>query len=114
MADIDHYTYRCTWSAEDGQCVATCVEFPSLSWLSESAVEAMLGIRTLVADVVADLLRSDEAVPEPLADRHYSGEFRVRIPPALHRALVLQAAEQGVSLNRLASAKLASQLALAI
>lgn len=113
MADIDHYTYRCTWSAEDGQCVATCVEFPSLSWLSDSALEAMLGIRTMVAEVVADLMTSGEAVPEALSERHYSGEFRVRIPPALHRELVVQAAEQGVSLNRLASAKLASTLVLA-
>ncbi len=48
-----------------------------------------------------------ETVPEPLAEKNYSGEFRVRIPPEVHRALALQAAEQGVSLNRLASAKLA-------
>jgi predicted HicB family RNase H-like nuclease len=30
----------------------------------------------------------------------------VRIPPELHRRLTLEAAEAGVSLNRLASAKL--------
>jgi predicted HicB family RNase H-like nuclease len=49
---------------------------------------------------------SGEPVPEPLAKKHYSGEFRVRIPPQLHRNLAMMAAEQGVSLNRLASAKL--------
>ena len=32
----------------------------------------------------------------------------VRVPPELHRALVLRAAEEGVSLNRLVSARLAS------
>ena len=37
-----------------------------------------------------------------------SGEYRARIPPELHRALAMQAAEQGVSLSRLASAKLAA------
>ncbi|EQD56843.1 HicB, partial [mine drainage metagenome] len=47
-------------------------------------------------------------VPAPLAEKHFSGQFRVRIPPDVHRALAVQAAEQGVSLNRLASAKLAS------
>lgn len=108
MADIDHYTYRCTWSAEDGQCVGTCLEFPSLSWLSGSALEATMGIRSLVDDVVNDMAARGELIPEPLADRQYSGEFRVRILPALHRELVMQAAEQGVSLNGLASAKLAS------
>ncbi|WP_373321535.1 toxin-antitoxin system HicB family antitoxin [Rivihabitans pingtungensis] len=49
-------------------------------------------------------------IPQPLAEKHYSGEFRVRIPPELHRQLALMAAEQGVSLNRLASAKLAGQV----
>jgi len=61
-----------------------------------------------VADVVADLQTSGEPAPQPMAEKHYSGEFRVRIPPQLHRSLTLMAAEQGVSLNRLPSAKLAA------
>ena len=106
--NIKRYTYRVTWSPEDGEHVATCAEFPSLSWLAKTPEAALRGIQKVVAGVVADLQASDEAVPEPLADRHYSGEFRVRIPPQLHRALALTAAEEGVSLNRLASAKLAA------
>lgn len=61
----------------------------------------------MVAQAVADMQASGEPIPEPLAEKHYSGEFRVRIPPKVHRALAMQAAEQGISLNRLASAKLA-------
>jgi predicted HicB family RNase H-like nuclease len=53
------------------------------------------------------MVASNEPVPVPLADRRYSGEFRVRIPPSEHRMLAIQAAEQGVSLNRLVSSKLA-------
>jgi hypothetical protein len=34
------------------------------------------------------------------------GKFVVRVPPATHKKLALEAAEEGVSLNRLASAKL--------
>ena len=103
----DHYTYRVTWSPEDGEHVGLCVEFPSLSWLATTPEAALLGIRQMVSEAVADMQTTGETVPEPLAERHYSGEFRVRIPPEVHRALALQAAEQGVSLNRLASAKLA-------
>ncbi|KAG8154733.1 type II toxin-antitoxin system HicB family antitoxin [Burkholderia catarinensis] len=102
----DHFTYRVTWSPEDGEHVGLCAEFPSLSWLDETPEGALAGIRRLVADVVRDLAANGEKVPEPIADRTYSGEFKVRIPPQAHRALVIQAAEQGVSLNRLASAKL--------
>jgi len=103
----DHYTYRVTWSPEDGEHVGLCVEFPSLSWLAATPEAALLGIRQMVSEAVADMQTAGETVPEPLAERHYSGEFRVRIPPEIHRALTLQAAEQGVSLNRLVSAKLA-------
>ena len=105
---LDHYTYRVTWSPEDGEHVGLCAEFPSLSWLAETPEEALSGIRQTVSGVVADLQASGEPVPPPLAEKHYSGEFRVRIPPELHCALALQAAEQGISLNRLASAKLAA------
>jgi predicted HicB family RNase H-like nuclease len=104
----DHYTYRVTWSAEDGEHVGQCIEFPSLSWLASTPEGALAGIRKLVKDVVRDMKSAGEAVPVPLAARHYSGQFRVRIPPQVHRSLAVQAAEQGVSLNRLASAKLSS------
>ncbi len=104
--NVDHYTYRVTWSPEDGEHVGLCAEFPSLSWLDGSPEAALAGIRQMVAEVVADMTKAREEIPIPLAERRYSGEFRVRIPPEVHRALAMQAAEQGVSLNRLASAKL--------
>ncbi|MCO5098519.1 MAG: type II toxin-antitoxin system HicB family antitoxin [Rhodocyclaceae bacterium] len=105
---VDHYTYRVTWSAEDGEHVGLCTEFPSLSWLAKTPEAALKGIRQVVAEAVADMQASGETVPVPLAEKRYSGEFRVRIPPEVHRSLAIQAAEQGVSLNRLASAKLAA------
>lgn len=106
--NADHYTYRVTWSAEDGEHVGLCAEFPSLSWLANTPEAALKGIRQTVAEAIADMNASGENIPEPLAEKRYSGEFRVRIPPQVHRALAMQAAEQGVSLNRLASAKLAA------
>ena len=106
--NVDHYTYRVTWSPEDGEHVGLCAEFPSLSWLANEPEAALQGIRRIVAEVVIDMENSGETAPMPLAEKHYSGEFRVRIPPETHRALALQAAEQGISLNRLASAKLAA------
>jgi len=105
--NADHYTYRVTWSPEDGEHVGLCAEFPSLSWLAPTPEAALKGIRRVVAQSVEDMRHSGEDIPQPLAEKHYSGQFKVRIPPELHRALATQAAEQGVSLNRLASAKLA-------
>ena len=103
----DHYTYRVTWSEEDREYVGLCAEFPSLSWLASSPEAALQGIRRVVADVVADMKNAHEPVPEPLASRSFSGKFMVRVPPEVHRELAIQAAEAGVSLNRLATVKLA-------
>jgi predicted HicB family RNase H-like nuclease len=102
----DRYTYRVTWSSEDDEYVGLCVEFPSLSWLAKTPETALSGARKVVAESVADMLANGEEPPAALAEKHYSGEFRVRIPPHVHRNLAMEAAEQGISLNRLASAKL--------
>ncbi len=109
-AATEHYTYRVSWSEEDQEFVATCAEFPSLSHLAGSQAEALDGIGRLIIDVVADLRASGEDVPEPLAKRRFSGEFVARVPSELHRLLAIEAAEAGVSLNRLVSAKLAMPL----
>lgn len=53
------------------------------------------------------MLASDEQPPAPIAERDYSGKFQVRVPPELHRQLAIEAAEQNVSLNRLATLRLA-------
>ena len=103
---VDRYTYRVTWSEEDQEYVGLCVEFPSISWLDKSQEKTLVGIRKLVTNTVTDLKRSGEPVPQPISARPYSGKFVVRVPPEVHRALALRAAEAGVSLNRLVSSKL--------
>jgi predicted HicB family RNase H-like nuclease len=102
----DKYTYRVTWSKDDNEYVGLCAEFPSLSWLADTPEKALKGIRKLVADVLLDMIEDDKPIPEPIACRHLSGKFMVRVPPDVHRKLAIQAAESGVSLNRIASSKL--------
>ena len=107
MVDHKHYTYRVTWSEEDGEHVALCAEFPSLSFLADKPINALQGLVKLVGEVIKDMAENGEPIPEPLAEKSYSGKFQVRVPPEQHRSLAIQAAEQGVSLNRFVSAKLA-------
>jgi predicted HicB family RNase H-like nuclease len=106
--DVQHYTYRVTWSQEDQEFVATAAEFPSLSWLAGSQIEALKGLADLLASVIADLEAQGEPIPQPFAERSYSGKFNVRVGECLHRTLVIDAAEQGVSLNQYVVQKLAS------
>lgn len=105
----DRFAYHVTWSAKDEEYVGLCAEFPSLSWLEPSPEEALKGIRQVVASVIADMETNGEPVPEPIALKKYSGKFMVRIPPELHRRLALEAADAGISLNRLASERLSRQ-----
>lgn len=105
--NINHYTYRVTWSAEDNEHVGLCSEFPSLSWLAPTPEKALSGIRRVVSDVVADMAANEEPIPEAIAEKKYSGRFVVRVPSLVHRSLATEAADLGVSINRLVSAKLA-------
>ena len=102
----DYYTYRVTWSDEDREFIGLCAEFPSLSWLAATPEAAIKGIRKVVEKVLYDLKKNQEPIPEPLSQKSFSGKFIVRVPFQVHRKLVIEAAESGVSLNRLVSAKL--------
>ena len=106
--NTDRYTYRVTWSAPDKSHIVLCAEFQSLSWLDKSPESALKGIRKIVAEVVMDMQDSNEPVPDPLSEKTFSGKFVVRVPSEIHRLLAVQAAEQGISMNRWVSAKLSA------
>lgn len=97
--EVSHYAYRVVWSAEDQEFVATCVEFPSLSWLAHDQVEALQGLEELVREVLDDLETEGAELPQPLAERPFSGKFNLRLGSHLHRRVALAAAEAGLSIN---------------
>ena len=103
------YTYRIIWSEDDEEFIGLCAEFPGLSWLDPDHDNALRGIRSLVSECIEDMVRAGEDVPVPISTRQYSGKFIVRVPPEVHRCLAVEAAESGVSLNRIVSARLANQ-----
>lgn len=107
VLESDKYAYRVLWSDEDEEFMGLCAEFPSLSWLASSPEKAFKGIRAAVKDCISDMNKNKEELPLPLSTRKYSGKFMVRVPAEVHRHLAIEAAESGVSLNRIASAKLA-------
>ena len=78
--NINHYTYRVTWSSDDNEHVGLCAEFPSLSWLAPSPEKALAGIRKVVADVVKEMTASGESVPEPLSEKSTAGDLWFAYP----------------------------------
>jgi antitoxin HicB len=61
-----------------------------------------------IMELLEQLQDAEEDQPEPLADA--SGRFILRVPRSMHAALMAEAKAEGISLNQLCVAKLATQL----
>jgi predicted HicB family RNase H-like nuclease len=100
------YTYTVAWSEEDEVYLGRVTEFPLLAAHGDSIDAALREILFVVDDVIHDMARSRDPLPEPLSKRTYSGKFVIRMPGSLHRKLAREAAQQGVSLNQWINLKL--------
>ena len=74
-SEKNRYTYRVIWSEEDREYAGLCEEFPSLSWLAETPETAFEGIKSVVGEVLADMRKTGEKIPEP-----FGNSFPVYIP----------------------------------
>jgi predicted HicB family RNase H-like nuclease len=103
---VERYTYRIGWSEEDGVFVARCVEFPGLGAHGRSQEGALRQIKSAVAEALKWLSDEKREAPEPLGTRKFRGHLTLRVPPEVHRALAVKAAEENVSINQLILSKL--------
>jgi predicted HicB family RNase H-like nuclease len=106
---VNNYTYRAEWSFEACEYVGRCLEFPRQFSRAPTAQQAIHAIEGIVAEIVADQEECGETPPTSISDRRYSGSFVVRTSPQLHAKLVIEANEQGVSLNHWVVQKLAGR-----
>ena len=60
------FQYRVSWSDEDHAWIGVCNEFLLVSHIATTEADCLRGIRELVDDIVADLQRNGEALPQPL------------------------------------------------
>jgi len=93
---------------DEGDWLAHFVEQPEISAFSDSP-ESALEELAIAWDAVKEAYRS-EGLPVPVAPsrKNYSGTFNVRIDKNLHRALAVEAARLGVSLNAIVAKKLST------
>jgi len=97
---VDKYTYRVEWSQEDGAHIARCLEFHSLMAHGGSPEAALAEIKSVVSASVDWMLETGETLPAPFGATRFKGNLTLRIPPSVHRDLVIRSAEEGVSLNQ--------------
>jgi antitoxin HicB len=101
--DVEHYLalpYRIELTPDDGEWVVSMPELPGCLSQGATVEEAVAMIREAQRLWIEVAL--EDGVPIPLPgqdDHHYTGKFMVRVPRDLHRALVVAAEAQDVSLN---------------
>jgi predicted HicB family RNase H-like nuclease len=97
---INKYTYRVEWSEDDGVHIARCLEFSSLAAHGDTAVKALSEIEKVVAESIQWMEEENEPVPEPFGLKKFKGNLTLRVPPEIHKRLVIKSAEEGVSINQ--------------
>ncbi len=106
LPKVEQYLYSVGWSEEDEAFIARVAEFSSLAAHGDTQEEALREIKDVVGFVLKDLIQSKEPIPEPFGKRSFSGKLVLRMPEYMHRQLVLEAMQQGISLNQLLNLKL--------
>lgn len=91
---------------EDGDWLAHFEELPNISAFGDTPQDALLELKEAWEATKESYASHNEPIPLAPARKDYSGQFNVRIDKRVHRALAIEAARVGVSLNALVSQKL--------
>jgi predicted HicB family RNase H-like nuclease len=91
----------------DGAWLACFEERPEISAFGNSPETALCELKNAWCAVKATCEDRGISIPVAPARKQYSGSFNVRIDKALHRALAIEAAHLGISLNAIVAKKLA-------
>lgn len=102
---FDGYTVE-IFRDEDGDWLARLEEMPNISAFADSPEQALTELETAWELTKESYLANGEEIPIAPSRRKYSGQFNVRVDKRLHRALAIEAARSGISLNALVSKKL--------
>ena len=90
---VEKYTYRVEWSEEDNTHIARCLEFPSLIAQGDTVAIALKEIEIVVEETLKWMEEESEKIPEPFGLKRYKGNLTLRIPPEVHRSVVIKSAE---------------------
>ena len=106
QGDFDGFTVT-VFLDDEGEWLAHFVELPNVSAFADTPDEAVNELRTAWELVKESYEEVGKPVPVAPANKNYSGQFNVRIDKRVHRALAVEAAQAGISLNALVAQKLA-------
>jgi len=105
MKTIDEYMslpYRMEIipDTKEGGYVVRFPELPGCLTCAETVEEAIKNAEGCKKEWLTAALEDGIKIPEPVSDEEYSGQFKLRIPKSLHRALAEHSKEEGISMNQ--------------
>lgn len=90
----------------DGDYVAHFVELPNVSACGGTAAEAIAELKVAWEAMKESYRKHGDEIPIAPTRKEYSGQFNVRVDRRVHRALAVEAARVGISLNALVAQRL--------
>ncbi|MBE6896293.1 MAG: toxin-antitoxin system HicB family antitoxin [Ruminococcaceae bacterium] len=105
MRTIDEYMsmpYRMEIipDTKEGGYVVRFPELPGCLTCAETVEEAVKNAEECKKEWLTAAIEDGINIPEPVSDDEYSGQFKLRIPKSLHRALAEHSKEEGISMNQ--------------
>jgi predicted HicB family RNase H-like nuclease len=91
---------------DEGDWLAHFEELPNVSAFGNSPEEALEELKEAWEAMKESYISHNKPIPIAPTKKEYSGQFNVRIDRRIHRALAVEAARAGISLNALISQKL--------
>ena len=80
--------------------VASYPELRGCLTSGETAEAALKNAQDCKREWLAAALEDGYEIPEPMSDDEYSGQFKLRLPKSLHRALAENSKREGISMNQ--------------
>lgn len=105
MKTIDEYMampYRMELipDTDEGGYTVRFPDLPGCLSCGETLESAMQNAENAKRTWFEAVLEEGIAVPEPTAENEYSGQFKLRLPKSLHRALAEHSRAEGISMNQ--------------
>jgi len=94
------YRMELTPDIEEGGYAVSYPELAGCLSSGETVEEALKNGTDAKREWLLAAIESGIEIPLPDSDSDYSGQFKLRIPKSLHRALAANARREGVSMNQ--------------
>lgn len=94
------YKLEITPDTEEGGYVAAYPELPGCLTVGETITETVKNAEDAKAAWLEAAIDDGVAINEPQGAEKYSGQFKLRLPKSLHKALAEHAKLEGISMNQ--------------